>query len=178
MRLGVTTLAAVAGGAIAGLASAHLAMQGSATEGLWRSRQPETATAKPYELARDMLDRALVVPGPAMAEFVLERDTDGSGLDADCLYTLKGKLPEALWWSLSGGGDGEKGLPAAATSAGTIFEADGSVSIAISREPLPGNLIRPPSSGTFVIRLRVFGDAPGGMAAKTPTLVLAKGDCQ
>jgi hypothetical protein len=178
MRRGLKAIAAVAGGVIAGFSSAHWAMERVAGEGPWRREQAPGDAGNPYVIARQMLKGQLPSPAPGTMDFVLERDGDGALLDPDCDYLLSGRMPPALWWSLSAGGGEGQGLSMAVTPGSAVFEADGSLRVAISGEPKPGNVIRPPQGGVFAIRLRLLARAQESGAARTPVLAFARGECR
>lgn len=175
MRRGLHAIAAVAGGVIAGFSSAHWAMERGAGDGPWRREQAPDDAGNPYAIARQMLKGYLPPAAPGTMDFVLERDGDGALLDPDCDYLLSGRMPPALWWSLSTGGGA--GLPASVTPGSAVYEADGSLRVAISNEPKPGNVIRPPR-GVFVLRLRLLARAQDSGVAKTPVLAFARGECR
>lgn len=176
MRWGLKAIAVVAGGVIAGFSSAHWAMERVAGDGPWRRQQAPDDAGNPYVIARQMLKGYLPSPAPGTMDFVLDRDGDGALLDPDCDYLLSGRMPPALWWSLSAGGG--EGLGTAVTPGSAIHEADGSLRVAISGEPKPGNVIQPPQGGMFVLRFRLLARAQDSGVAKTPVLAFARGECR
>ena len=104
----------IAGGALAGVASAYVAAQmlgttAAAVDSNWKSRDISAASAvHPYTIAHFLLAGRLPPSVGQFVELSADRDAEGQPVTAACIYTLSlkaGKAPH--WWSLSayaGGG--------------------------------------------------------------------------
>src|SRR5687768_967343 len=137
-------------GVVLGMVSAQWSIERTATAmtaggGPWKSWFSGTASIRdPYASAHYLMFGRLP---PALGQellFEASVDDDGTALDASCDYLLTGPRLAARWWQLALT-DEETGQPTNVTlsSPRAIGEADGTMRIAISREPKTGNWINP-----------------------------------
>jgi hypothetical protein len=156
-------------GALAGFVSVQKTVDGRGVavgDTGWRTWQ--TASHDPYSLAH-YLDAGVLPPDPPQwMLYEAERDSSGARLNASCVYSLKGKMPDGRWWRLSGEGSG---IPASTAhrswlqSDGAIREADGSIRIFVSPSPRPANWIMPPPVSDLHLLLFVLEAPKGGQSA-------------
>jgi hypothetical protein len=144
-------------GGLLGYVSVSRAIEarGSAVAGTtWQTWQGEDTT--PYSIAHYLGEGVLPPDAPQWRLYEARLDNQGSTLDGRCVYTLKGKMPEARWWRISAEGSGaaaEAAHNAWLQSDSAILEHDGTIRIAVSPSPRPGNWIMPQPSK---IRLLLF----------------------
>lgn len=164
-------------GVVLGVMSAQWSIDRKATAmtqggGPWRSWFSGTASIRdPYANAHYLMFGRLP---PALGQellFEAAQDDDGATLDASCDYVITGPRLSARWWQLALA-DEETGTPAAAalSSPRLIGEADGTLRIAISREPKTGNWIDPGDISRFVLVLKLRPGSGLNAAASVVTL--------
>lgn len=92
------------------------------------------------------------VPPPADVHFFTRAtDDDGNVLRGDCVVTLSGTLAQSRWWFIgSEGGDGTRHTLDAGSA---IFNADGSLTLRLSKAPAPGNWIALDDAGPYTLQL-------------------------
>ncbi|HEY6912407.1 MAG TPA: DUF1214 domain-containing protein [Myxococcales bacterium] len=147
-----------------------------------------SATAGSSEMG--MYERAAVA---AHALFVLSRsetvyyrahsDSGGRDLDARCDYQIRGRPPEARWWSITAYGSDDFLIPNSQdrysfTMANLAMEPDGSFLIRASARPEPGNWLPLGGKGHVSFTLRLY--APAAAVAAHPeqaTLPTIAGVC-
>jgi hypothetical protein len=125
-----------------------------------------------------MYERAAVA---AHALFVLNRsetvyyrahsDDAGRDLDARCDYRIRGRPPDARWWSITAYGSDDFLIPNAQerysfTMTNLAMEPDGSFLIRASPRPQPGNWLPLGGSGHVSFTLRLY--APSAAIASHP----------
>ena len=161
-----------------GLWSAYLAVSGDypfgqVRAGAWRATpRVGSRDADPY--ARAVVARNAEIPLAIGEGLTLTATGDDLGrpLDPRCAYRVGSTTPQARYWTLTlYDGDGRPVVSelqrSGFTSAEVLRDADGRFSIAISREPMPGNWLRMPESGRPGLALRLY-DTP--VAAGTAAL--------
>jgi hypothetical protein len=125
--------------------------------GPWKSWFSGTASLRdPYANAHYLMFGRLP---PALGQellFEASQDDEGATLDASCDYVLTGPRLSARWWQLMLTDEGT-GRPTALTlsSPHAIGEPDGSLRIAISRQPKTGNWINPDDLSRFSLVLKL-----------------------
>lgn len=161
-----------------GLWSAYWAVSGSPPFGQVRAG-PWQATPRVGSREADPYARAVVARNAQIPLAIGEGltltaagDDGGRPLDARCAYRVGSVTPQARYWTLTLY-DGE-GRPVSSelqrsgfTSAEVLRDAQGRFSIAISRQPMPGNWLRMPEGGRPHLALRLY-DTP--VAAGTAAL--------
>lgn len=175
----------LAAGAVAGLISAVVAIEslGWAPAGPgsnWQSRDTShDAAAHPYAVAHYLLQGRLPASSDQTQEFAADRDSDGNRIYAECTYALTGTPDARHWWSLSAGSGTRAADPHSTflTSSDAVRNADGTLTVALSLQPMPGNWIRPPTSGRYVLIYTVAGFAAAGDAGLVPPFALKKTGC-
>jgi hypothetical protein len=164
-----------------GLGSAYWAVNGdppfgSLRLGPWKA-WPKLGAPEADPYMRAIIARRSDVPlatGEGLG-FTASTDNEGRPLDSACSYTLGPVAPIARVWTLTLY-DQAGHLPAtnlgrrSFTSAEVLRDTEDRFSIALSREPQPGNWLQLPGGGPFTIVLRLY-DPPGAGAAN-----LEKGD--
>ncbi len=178
----VLTLAA---GAALGLISAMLAIEllgfaPAAPGSIWQSRDTSPdATAHPYAVAHYLLQGRLPASTDQTHEFSADRDQEGNRISAECIYALTGKPDTGHWWSLSAGSGTRGSDPHSTflTSSDAVRNADGTLSVTLSQQPMPGNWIRPPTPGRYMLIYTVAGFSAAGDAGAVPPFTLNKVRC-
>lgn len=175
----------LAAGAAAGLISAMVAIESlgfapAAPGSIWQSRDtsPE-ATARPYAVAHYLLQGRLPASTDQTHEFSAARDSEGDRISAQCVYALTGTPDSGRWWSLSAGSGTRGSDPRSTflTSSDAVRNADGTLTVTLSQQPMPGNWIRPPTPGRYVLIYTAAGFSPGGDASAVPPFTLKKTRC-
>ena len=87
-----------------------------------------------------------------ISEFAADRDREGNRLRSDCTYVLKagaGALPR--WWSVAAFASASGEQPGLVSARTAVTEKDGSLVIAISATPQPGNWLAAPQAREFAL---------------------------
>ena len=143
----------------------------------------------PYTRAHLATTGQLPVGSRNALYFLATRDSAGSRLDTRCVYTVSGRGPGAVWWSLSPyDADGKlfanEAQRYAYSSASVMRGGDGTYAIMVARDAGAGNWLPVSGSGNFQLMLSAYGldglDGRGtadsdGLSA-LPTIV--KGACR
>ena len=146
---------------------------GQVRAGPWQAT-PRIGSREADPYTRAVVARSAEIPLGTGEGLTLTATGDDAGrpLDARCAYRVGSVTPQARYWTLTLY-DGE-GRPVTSelqrsgfTSAEVIRDAEGRFSVAISREPMPGNWLRMPESGRPRLALRLY-DTP--VAAGTAAL--------
>ena len=153
-----------------GWLSARFMMQsaagaGSTTQNGWAEVHLTGEGLGPTYEAGYYLWRGKVPPPKNVRLFRRNIDDEGNSLRGDCAIMVEGEIPSARWWVVNTEGAGESG----AISAGSaIRESSGEIAIAVSRNPMPGNWLRPGDAGAYALQL-VLHDA--GVVADEPLVL-------
>ncbi len=115
----------------------------------------------PYTRSHFLTRGKLPVSRFEAVEFEARADDTGKNLDADCIYTLKGRMPTARWWSLSSHvltqrQDQSFEPEPVLSSMHAIYDEDDTISIKVARNPQPGNWLQLPESSDFRLILRLY----------------------
>jgi hypothetical protein len=163
------------GGAAAGLASAKLMLDRNISgdlvrAGPWEMRVSESlVAADPYAQAERA--RSGTIPLASGEGFTLtaRRDSQGARLDGRCVYAITGSTPTARFWSISL--FDEQGRPVANAARRQSFsstelsrDAQGGFGIAVASQAQAGDWLAAPTTGGFVLFLRLY-DTPIGAGA-------------
>jgi hypothetical protein len=147
-------------GTLAGFITAQRSIESrgrSVAETGWRTWQGDDAD--PYALAH-FLDSGVLPPdGSQWSVYEAFADSKGNALDADCIYRIRGKIPQSRWWRISAeGAYPSTELPAHSwlQSSGVIYESDGSVNIAIAPVPQPGNWMMLPDVSSLKLLVYIL----------------------
>jgi len=160
-----------------GLGSAYWAVSGDypfgkMRAGAWQAA-PRVGSREVDPYARAVLARNAEIPLAIGEGITLTATEDDAGrpLDAGCAYRIGRAAPQTRYWTLTLY-DAE-GHPVSSelqrsgfTSAEVLRDVDGGFSIAISREPMPGNWLRAPEAGRLGLALRLY-DTPVATGAAT-----------
>jgi hypothetical protein len=163
-----------------GLGSAYWAVSrdypfGQVRAGPWEA-VPRVGSREADPYARAVIARSAEIPLAIGEGLTLTATADDAGrsLDARCAYRVGSATPQTRYWTLtlydSEGNPVSSELQRSGfTSAELVRGADGRFSIAISREPMPGNWLRTPEQGRLSLALRLY-DTPvaAGTAALDP----------
>lgn len=139
---------------------------GAVAVGGWVAR-PDLGTpdADPYSRARIAREGVLALGRAEGVPFVVERDSSGAPLRAECAYVIEGSVPPARFWTLFAVDSArrnlkaEDGRPAAIQSYSLARAADNSVSVSVGRRPKPGNWLLVDASGPMTLVLTLY-DTP------------------
>ena len=105
------------------------------------------------------------VPPPRGSRYLMRLlDDEGQSLRGDCVVSIEGKMPAARWWFIAA----NDGTTRTTLDAGmAVREASGDYVIAVSSNPVPGNWLAPPGSGSYELNLVLLGvdsdDAQAGV---------------
>lgn len=115
----------------------------------------------PYARARMLVSGELPLANGEGFTLVTENDSEGRPLEGGCTYRLSGAMPAARYWTLTlTTPDGRTILTPVGrtsfTSAEIIRFGDGGYTIEIGPSPLAGNWLPAPSSGRFMLTLRLY----------------------
>ena len=163
---------------LVGLWSAYLAVSGDypfgrVRTGPWHAT-PRVGSREADPYARAVIARNAEIPlgiGEGLT-LIATADSADRPLGTECAYRVGSVTPQARFWTLTL--TDESGRPVATglqrsgfTSAEVLRNVDGSFSVVVSREPMPGNWLRLPDSGRVALVLRLY-DTP--VAAGTAAL--------
>jgi hypothetical protein len=181
----VNALLSVVAGILAGLASAVAAIElysatAVAPESPWLSWDISAdSKVRPYALDHYLMAGRFPPAAGQMREFSAQKASDGSALDGTCGYTLTVSPAPALWWTMSVSSSGSTGIaPNAVITADTaIAENDGSLRIAVSRMPVSGNWIRPPSTNDFTLLYMIAEPSSNFSRGPLPMFTIERSGC-
>lgn len=141
-------------GVAVGLASAIYSLDGfgmkpAAENSDWQEwRFSANDKLQPYALGH--FQSAGRVPPPSSTHyFTRSTDDDGNSLRGDCVFILRGPTIPSRWWSLSAGDTNNLSADAILSAGKAILDADGQLEVNIARQPMPGNWVRPDSTGNY-----------------------------
>ena len=167
----VKLLSFAAVGVAMGYFSAHYMEQGNALAearalGAWKVwPRAGSSDATPYSRLHFLSLGQLPPSHFNRLDFETDHDDEGRRLNGECSYRLEGGGPRSRWWALSlypahaGKGDRRSAM-AEISSNDAIYRADGSLRVFIDRMARPGNWLRAPAGGSFVLVMRMFNDTP------------------
>jgi hypothetical protein len=158
-----------------GLGSAYWAVSGDypfgkLRAGAWQAA-PRVGSREADPYARAVLARNAEIPLAIGEGLTLTATEDDAGrpLDAGCAYRIGRVAPQARYWTLTlydAAGRPVSTERSGFTSAEVLRDAEGGFSIAISREPMPGNWLRAPEEGRLGLAFRLY-DTPVATGAAT-----------
>jgi hypothetical protein len=127
----------------------------------WRKWDLAPGTSSnPYALAHFLLDGKIPPAQSLFRIYSNGRDGEGSRLSSSCVYSVSMADVGSRWWSLSvtPSEAPEADSSSVLSSDDVVRASDGSLILAISAHPVPGNWIRPATSGSFDIQLLISND--------------------
>lgn len=159
IALGLFSARYVAGGGLGLVATSRDGWTAWPTAGL--------NTMDPYTKTHFLADGRLPDNRREIVEFEATSDAEGSRLDRDCSYAIKGRLDWSRWWSLTTGGlraDARASSPVSLHSGNVVYEADGSLVVRLAAEPHTGNWLGVPPGGDLRLILRFYDPASASRA--------------
>ncbi len=186
----VRLVLAVVAGVLLGIASAwalldRVADQQFVANGAWRiAPDAGSATAGLYTRAAIAKDALLALPRTEALYLNATHDDSGAALVSTCSYTVAGGALPAAWWSLTAY-DSHGFLIANpqhrySFPGSEVAAADGSFSVVVSRDAVPGAWLPLGDTKRFSLTLRLY--QPTASAAGNPKSFLAprivKGACR
>jgi hypothetical protein len=167
VRLIFLVLTALAIATISGFGSAYISLSGTPPVGAVRigawTAWPRMGSREIDPYARAIVARSGELPlGLGEGLTLLARvDSAGAPLDSRCQYRLAGTMPAARAWTLTLFDDRGRRIddPQATTgftSANVLRASDGTTTIEIARDATPGNWLRLPETGRFMLALRLY----------------------
>ena len=143
----------------------------------WQHRDISLAApAHPYAVAHYLLAGRFPPPSGQIVEFTTDRDSEGNPIDGDCVYSVTGKPAASRWWSIAIPQSGSDGNPAI-TSEAAVLDANGVLTVTLSRYPVPGNWLRPASDGNYSLIYAVSESATASEAPAPPPLTVKRTEC-
>ena len=124
----------------------------------WRVWDLASGTSSnPYARAHFLFEGRVPPAQSLFQVYTNARDDDGSKLRSSCIYKIVANDLEARWWSLSVGplDNQDKESSAVLTSDDVARNSDKTLSVAMARQPVAGNWIRPANEGNIVLQLVV-----------------------
>lgn len=145
--------------------------------GAWRADlSAGSSDAGLYTRARVALVGLLALDRRETVYFVADSDDEGRRLDGACIYIIEGMVPAARWWSITAYGadfflvdNPARRYSVNAKSAQP--DAGGRFRIAVSSRQQPAPYLAAPSSGPFVLNLRLYN--PSAALAQDPATLPA-----
>lgn len=180
--LSLLVLAIAIGG---GAASVWYALQaregiGAVAVGPWTTF-PDLGTpqADPYSKARIAREGVLSLGLTEGLTFIAQKDSDGGVLRRDCSYTIDGTFPPARFWTLYAAEPSRAVIqgghlrPPALHSSEVLRRADNAVSIAVGRDPTPGNWLPVAGAGPMSFVLTLY-DSPAASSSGIADVALPR----
>jgi hypothetical protein len=124
----------------------------------WRVWDLASGTSSnPYARAHFLFEGRVPPAQSLFQVYTNARDDEGSKLRSSCIYKVVADDLNARWWSLSVGpmDTQDKESSAVMTSDDVVRTADKTVNVAVARQPVAGNWIRPAVEGNIVLQLVV-----------------------
>ena len=185
MRNVLLAVVYVAAGLAVGCFSAYAVIRSSGVEvsadgGPWLSRTAGISGGSGFYVRSHYLIEGRLPPAPGqLTEAMAETDGKGQPLTGTCVYKISSSGPLPRWWSLGAGESGSSGgsLQATIDADTVVREADGSIVIAASSVPQPGNWLKTSDARRFTL---LYSSLPPGnqRLATAPPLTIARGDCR
>ena len=135
-----------------------------------------SSAAHPYAVAHYLLADRLPPPSGQIMEFVTDRDKDGNAIDGDCVYRVTGKPAAARWWSIALPETGTAANPVV-TAETAVLDADGLLTVTISRHPSPGNWLGPASGENYSLIYAVSESEAASGTTAAPPLTITRTEC-
>ncbi len=171
--LGSASVHVVAGVAL-GLASAIYALDGFGLKPVldspnWKEwKLSSNEQLQPYAFGHFLSSGKVPTPNSARY-FIRSADDAGNNLRGDCVFTLTGPVIASRWWSLSAGDTGDVTAQATLSAGQAVLNSNDQLTVTLSRQPMPGNWIRPDVSGTYNL-IYVVSEPAKGAEIILPTL--------
>lgn len=134
--------------------------------GAWQAYpKAQTSEADPYARNHRAKAAGLLLGSAEGLVFYADNDDAGSGLTGACTYRLDGKVPQARFWTLTatdvanGPLTVRPGLPAALNAQTVLYNDDGTLDVAVSSTPQPGNWLAVPPGSRYRLAFTLF-DSP------------------
>lgn len=135
-----------------------------------------SSAAHPYAIAHYLLAGRFPPPSGQVMEFVTDRDKDGNAIDGDCVYSVTGKPAAARWWSIAIPETGAAANPVV-TAETAVMDANGLLTVTISRHPVPGNWLRPASGENYSLIYAVTESETASEATAPPPFTINRTEC-
>ncbi|HUO91460.1 MAG TPA: DUF1214 domain-containing protein [Rhizomicrobium sp.] len=156
-------------GIVLGLFATWITMRGlpgAVSSGVWVTNLTTGSPASdPYTRARVALHGLFALNRNETIYYTATKDDGGERLDGKCRYELRGRDPNARWWSITAyGGDDflianpQNIYSVSATS--VVRGKDGSFSVAVGGARGPGANWIPAGDGAFSLTLRLYNPGP------------------
>ena len=175
----------LAAGALAGLASAVATIElYSATPvepaSPWQSWDVSPGSKiRPYALDHYLMAGRFPPAAGQMREFAAQKASDGGALNGACNYVLAAKAAPPLWWTLAAfSGSSSNAVSNTVITADTaVIESDGSIRLAVSRSPVSGNWIKPPSASSFTLLYTIAEPSSSLSREPLPMFAIERSGC-
>ena len=143
----------------------------------WQHRDVALASAAhPYAVAHYLLAGRFPPPSGQIVEFTTDRDKDGNPIDGNCVYTVTGKPPASRWWSIAIP-QSTAGMNPVITSEAAVLDANGLLTVTISRYPVPGNWLKPAADDPYSLIYAVSESETASAATAPPPFAVKRTEC-
>ncbi len=143
----------------------------------WQHRDVAPASAAhPYAVANYLLAGRFPPPSRQIVEFTTDRDKDGNPIAGNCVYTVTGEPPESRWWSIAIPQSAAGGNPVV-TSEAAVLDANGLLTVTISRYPVPGNWLKPAADDRYSLIYAVWESGAPSETAAPPPFIVKRTEC-
>ncbi len=160
-------LIALVVGAILGIGSAFIAIEGSiaslsVNNGPWFTNLAiGSEQASPHLRAAIALHGLLALSQSETIYFTALNDSAGNPLDGNCTYVVKGKAPDARWWSITVYGADDFLIPNdlnrySYNMNNITFDSNGVFTIYVSKNQQPGAWLPLGNETKFSLSLRMY----------------------
>jgi hypothetical protein len=171
LKLVVSLVLGVVLGGLATWASVMGSMPGAITDGPWQtSLSTGGSTSDPYTRARVAMHGLFALNRSETIYYTASKDSAGDALAGNCAYDIKGRDPDARWWSITAYAADDFLIPNPAhrysiSKTQIARSADGSFVARVSPHAEAGNWIAL-EAGAFSLTLRLYN--PGAAVAADP----------
>ena len=167
---GVLVVGAALGLAVTWVVTSRGGMGDSVADGPWKTSLVVGSTqSDPYTRARVALHGLLALNRKETIYYTATTDSEGRALDGHCIYEIRGRDPNARWWSITAYGDDDFLIPndenLYSVSASSVGRAkDGAFHVQVGglnvhQNKVDANWI-PTGTKSFSLTLRLYNPSP------------------
>jgi hypothetical protein len=158
---------------------------GGISNGPWRTNlYAGSSQGSPYLRAYIAVHGLLALGREETMYYTATGDSDGDGLDGNCIYRIEGRDPPTRWWSITAYGADDFLIPNPAdrysVSMNSVARrADGAFAVTLSNAQAESNWI-PVAAGRFDVTMRLYNPQPTVITdpAHVTLPTIRKGACE